>query len=292
MKYIHTPRVDARYWTAITLASVFGTNLGDFYAHESGLGILKGLAVLALLAGGTFVVEHLEKRRHEAYYWLVIILIRTGATNIADYLAFRVRVPPLTLTLSLIALLCLFGWGTRRALRTDTESSRALPKTDASYWMAMLTAGVFGTVVGDICEHAVGEGAASIGLTALLLGVLVAGGGRAAQIIALYWTTVAVARGHRYWRLAGREQTPAYRPAGFHAPDWNRFRFRARRLANPDQTNSSFSRLDFGRGLRAQSGAMIVRRAQSRECAPEYGEETQQFWLRMPEPRAGFVRVA
>ena len=58
----------------------------------------------------------------------------------------------------------------------------------------MLTAGVFGTVMGDICEHAIGEGVASIGLTALLLGVLFAGRGRAAQIIALYWTTVAIAR--------------------------------------------------------------------------------------------------
>jgi uncharacterized membrane-anchored protein len=194
MKYIHTPRVDARYWTAITLASVFGTNLGDFYAHESGLGIVKGLAVLALLAAVGFLVEHFENRRHEAYYWLVIILIRTGATNIADYLAFRVRVPAVILTLSLIGLLCLFGWGTHRALRADRESARALPKTDAAYWLAMLSAGVFGTVMGDICEHAIGEGVACITLTALLLGVLFAGRGRAAQMIWLYWTTIAVAR--------------------------------------------------------------------------------------------------
>lgn len=194
MKYIHTPRVDARYWTAITLASVFGTNLGDFYAHESGLGIAKGLVVLALLAAVAFLVEHFEQRRHEAYYWLVIILIRTGATNIADYLAFRVRVPAVALTLSLVALLCLFGWGTHRRSRMEGESSRALPKTDTAYWLAMLTCGVFGTVVGDICEHAVGEGVASIGLALLLFGVLLAGRQRAAQIIALYWTTVAVAR--------------------------------------------------------------------------------------------------
>lgn len=61
MKQIHTPRVDARYWTAITLASVSGTNLGDFYAHESGLGIIKGLAVLALLAAIAFVIEHRDR---------------------------------------------------------------------------------------------------------------------------------------------------------------------------------------------------------------------------------------
>jgi uncharacterized membrane-anchored protein len=110
MKYIHTPRVDARYWTGITLASVFGTNLGDFYAHESGLGIVQGLAVLALLAAIVFVIERFERRRHEAYYWLVIILIRTGATNIADYLAYRARVPELSLTLGLVALKPRFGW--------------------------------------------------------------------------------------------------------------------------------------------------------------------------------------
>ena len=194
MDPIHTPRVDARYWTAITLASVFGTNLGDFYAHESGLGIVQGLAVLALLAAVVFVVERFERSRHEAYYWLVIILIRTGATNIADYLAFRARIPEVLLTLSLVALLCLFGWGTHRASASGGASSQALPKTGAAYWLAMLTAGVFGTVVGDICSHAVGQGPASLVLLALLFAVLFAGRGRAAQIMALYWTTVAVAR--------------------------------------------------------------------------------------------------
>lgn len=194
MKRIHTPQVNARYWTAITLASIFGTNLGDFYAHESGLGIVKGLAVLALLTAIVFLLERRERLRHEAYYWLVIILIRTGATNIADYLAFRVRVPALALTLGLIALLYLFGWSTQRRSRVDGESSQAIPKTDGAYWLAMLTAGVFGTAVGDIASHIVGEGVASLGLAALLFGVLLAGRGRAAHITPLYWTTVAVAR--------------------------------------------------------------------------------------------------
>lgn len=193
MKSIHNPLVDVRYWTAITLASVFGTNLGDLYAHESGLGIGKGLAVLAALAAIAFIVERFDGLRHEAYYWLVIILIRTGATNIADYLAFRVRIPALALTLGLIALLCLFGWQTHRSALAS-ESTRSLPKTDWAYWLAMLSAGVFGTVLGDICQHAFGSGVAVIGLSAILLAVLFAGHRRAAEVIALYWTTVAVAR--------------------------------------------------------------------------------------------------
>ena len=194
MKHTHTPRVDARYWTGITLASVFGTNLGDFYAHESGLGIVPGVAVLALLAAIVFVIERFEQRRHEAYYWLVIILIRTGATNIADYLADRARVPELILTLGLVALLSVFGFFTHRASKAADDSSRGLPKTDASYWLAMLTAGVFGTVAGDMCEHVIGERAASLALTAVLLVVLFVGWRRAAQVVALYWATVAVAR--------------------------------------------------------------------------------------------------
>ena len=194
MKRFHTPQVNARYWTAITLASVFGTNLGDLYAHESGLGIGKGLAVLAVLTAIVFVVERFKERRHEAYYWLVIILIRTGATNIADYLAYRVRVPELVLTGLLALLLALFGWGTYRRSSLAGDVSHGLPNTNAAYWLAMLTAGVFGTVVGDICEHAIGDGLAAVLLTVVLLAVLLAGRGVVAKSVALYWTTVAVAR--------------------------------------------------------------------------------------------------
>ena len=202
MKRIHMPRVNARYWTGILLASIFGTNLGDFYAHESGLGIGWGLALLTALAAAVFVVEHFENRRHELYYWLVIILIRTGATNIADYLAFRVRIPLPALTLGLIVLLCGFAWLSTLGGGGEELAQGALAKTNAGYWFAMLTAGVFGTVEGDICSHAVGQGVASILLGAVLGAVLLVGRRRSAatgvalyaRLVPLYWTTVAVAR--------------------------------------------------------------------------------------------------
>jgi uncharacterized membrane-anchored protein len=101
MKQIHMPRVDARYWAAITMASIFGTNLGDLYAHESGLGIVAGVGILAILAAIVFVAERRDAVPRELYYWLVIIIIRTGATNIADYLAFRVKIPAIPLSIAL-----------------------------------------------------------------------------------------------------------------------------------------------------------------------------------------------
>src|ERR1700761_5826679 len=85
MKIAHIPKVNARYWSAILFASLFGTNLGDVYAHDAHLGIVLGTAILAALAACVFLVERRDPAPREIFYWLVIIIIRTGATNIADY---------------------------------------------------------------------------------------------------------------------------------------------------------------------------------------------------------------
>ena len=89
MKAIHVPQINARYWVAIAMASVFGTNMGDLYAHDSGLGIIGGLPVLAAIVAVAYFLERRDDRQHEVWYWLAIIVIRTGATNIADYLCGR-----------------------------------------------------------------------------------------------------------------------------------------------------------------------------------------------------------
>ena len=193
MQRIHLPRIDARYWLAILLASVFGTNMGDLYAHESGLGIVWGLLLLAILALGVFVAERGDTRPRELYYWGVIVIIRTGATNIADWLAFRVRVPEPGLALALAGLLALFAWGAQPAAEGMVEGER-LPTNGTPYWLAMLSAGVFGTVVGDVASHLIGQGPASIALGVLLAAVLAGRRSVAAASVAAYWVTVAVAR--------------------------------------------------------------------------------------------------
>ena len=193
MKAIHTPRINGRYWTAILLASVFGTNLGDYYAHTAQLGIVKGLLVLAVFAALVFVAERLIDNGREVYYWLIIIIIRTGATNIADYLMYRLRVPGVLLITGLVAFIALLGWATRLK-RTAASTSQALPNTGTAYWLAMLGAGVFGTVAGDLSEHGMGEGIAALALTVLFCAVLFFTYRHASRWVAVYWTTVAVAR--------------------------------------------------------------------------------------------------
>ncbi len=193
MKVSHTPRINARYWAAILLASVFGTNMGDFYAHTARLGIVKGLAVLALLAAVVFVAESLLDAGGEIYYWLVIIIIRTGATNIADTLMYRLHVPDVLLIAGLAALIALFGRATRLK-QSPALTAAALSGTGTAYWLAMLSAGVLGTVAGDFCEDGLGDGIAAIVLTLLFGAVLFFTYRRAAEWLAAYWTTVAVAR--------------------------------------------------------------------------------------------------
>jgi uncharacterized membrane-anchored protein len=190
------PQVDGRYWLGITLASVFGTNLGDFYAHESGLGIGLGLLLLLAFAAVVFALERFDRRVTELYYWLVIIIIRTGATNIADYLAYRVRIPAVPLNVGLLVILAALAWRMTRTdrVRSGTFPGGRLPDTGAVYWSAMLTAGVFGTVFGDVCSHLVGQGSASIILGLILVCVQLAGRKREAGTVFLYWGTVAVAR--------------------------------------------------------------------------------------------------
>ena len=211
MQVRHMPQVNASYWAAITLASLFGTNLGDFYAHESGLGIVPGLAILTAIAALVFLAERRDRAPRELYYWLAIIIIRTGATNIADFLAYDMvgRIVPeggrpgladalvLALTAVLVILLALFGWLSirrRDAAERTAEESRRMPATGGAYWAAMLSAGVFGTVAGDVCSHAVGQGAASLLLALALAGALAAWSAAGVRHLMLYWLAVAVAR--------------------------------------------------------------------------------------------------
>jgi len=196
MQARHVPDIDRRYWFGIVFASIFGTNLGDFYAHESGLGLCLGLLVLVVLFAATYWIETKDAAAHEITYWLAIIIIRTGATNIADFLAFRVRIPALLLAGGLAACIAVLAWrgSSRRSPAALESTAPPLAKTNLAYWAAMLAAGVFGTVTGDVCSHHFGQGPASLGLGLALAVLLAAARARVATSIAIYWCAVALAR--------------------------------------------------------------------------------------------------
>ena len=193
MQARHLPLITPRYWTAILVASIFGTNMGDLYAHESGLGLLGGLPILMALFAAVYVAERFDKLTHDAYYWLCIIILRTGATNIADYMAGRrgLGIDRIILSVGLAVLIAALAWV---AARKGSLKEKGLPETDLLYWGTMLAAGVFGTVLGDFFEHKIGLGVAALVLTVALLPFLIVYWRTALPSLYLYWVVISAAR--------------------------------------------------------------------------------------------------
>jgi uncharacterized membrane-anchored protein len=196
MQTRHVPTINGRYWAGIALASVFGTNMGDLFAHDSGLGLLGGLPILALLFLVVYGVERFDRHSHDAYYWLCITILRTGATNIADYMAGRsyLHIDRIVLSVAFALLLAVLVWWLGRSNRGSEPSSKTVPTTDPGYWITMLTAGVFGTIAGDLFQKLIGEDAATLGLAVIFGAVLFAYRKLSVSALAAYWFVVAVAR--------------------------------------------------------------------------------------------------
>jgi uncharacterized membrane-anchored protein len=56
----------ARYWTALCLASIFGANMGDFFARDLGLGHVYGLPFLALALAIVLIGERFDRSVRQA----------------------------------------------------------------------------------------------------------------------------------------------------------------------------------------------------------------------------------
>jgi len=193
----HLPALGPRYWTALCLASIFGANMGDLFARNLGLGHVGGLPFLALALIVVVVAERFDRMQHQAYYWIAIIIVRTAATNFADFAAGDLKLPRLWVMAALTVILAAALWTSwqfvwRRLESKDNDVLRA----DLGYWVCMFIAGTLGTVMGDYCSHNMGLGDAG---AAILLSPVVAVLfliGRRGLLLALpfYWLTVVAIR--------------------------------------------------------------------------------------------------
>jgi uncharacterized membrane-anchored protein len=199
MQQIHLPTLGARYWTALCLASIFGANMGDFFAHDLGLGHVAGLPILALALLVVVVSERFDRTVHQAYYWTAIIIVRTAATNFADFACGDMKLPRLLVMAGLAALLvaALFAswqlvWRKDPAKAGDRGS---VLRADAGYWTCMFIAGTLGTVIGDYCSHNLhlGDAWASLLLGSILAALFVTARGRLLSL-SFYWPTIVAVR--------------------------------------------------------------------------------------------------
>jgi uncharacterized membrane-anchored protein len=151
MHFKIVPAIGPRYWVGIMIASICGANMGDFIPDVLKLSDIGGLVMLALIFAVIALANHRSRRGNEALYWLAILVVRAAATNLADLGIHRTRLDYITVSACLAALLVAI-LGLRRASSLQPVTC-GLPRTNGLYWLAMLTAGTLGTVLGDGIGH-------------------------------------------------------------------------------------------------------------------------------------------
>ena len=152
MRARNLPTIDGGYWTAIVAASMCGTNAGDRAAGPLGLGHVRGMLPIALAFLAVVWAEKAVNWTTVAFYWLAIILLRTMATNIADYGTHDLRLsyPVFLAIIAAFMVAMLWADNRRNGSKVAAEADGArLPATDWSYWVIMLAAGVLGAAAGD-----------------------------------------------------------------------------------------------------------------------------------------------
>jgi uncharacterized membrane-anchored protein len=200
MQQIHLPTFGARYWAALCLASIFGANMGDFFARNLGLGHVHGLPFLAFALAIVVVSERFDRSVHQIYYWTAIIIVRTAATNFADFACGDMKLPRelviAGLTAALVAAL-FASWQLvwRRQSGRDVASDAVL-RADAGYWVSMFIAGTLGTVIGDYCSHNLhlDDGGASLLLVPILALTFVIARNGLLRSLPYCWLTIVMVR--------------------------------------------------------------------------------------------------
>jgi uncharacterized membrane-anchored protein len=182
MQPIHLPTAGPRYWAALCIASIFGANMGDFFARNIGLGHVAGLPFLAVALAIVIIVERFDRLQHQWYYWTAIIIVRTAATNFADFAAGDLKLPRIWIIAALLAY------------RADGAST--VLRADAGYWVCMFIAGTLGTVIGDFCSNnlRLDDGGASLLLAPIVAVLLVVGRNGWLRLLPFYWLTVVAIR--------------------------------------------------------------------------------------------------
>ena len=178
----------AGYWFAMFAGSALGTNLGDFWDDGLGLGRELSFASLALIGGLAVFADGRVSRRSEAAFWTAIVALRAASSNVGDFLTHDLALNAAVITAVLGVATLLAGRLTRR------EPGGSTPLIDARYWLAMVIAGVFGTVGGDLVSHTVGLVTACTMLCAVLVLAVLGRSRFAAASVTAYWLVVLAER--------------------------------------------------------------------------------------------------
>jgi uncharacterized membrane-anchored protein len=83
---VSTPKVEAFYWTTITLSQTLGTALGDWTADDAGVGFLGGAMIFAALLAVIAAFYFWTRVSRSALFWAAFILTRPLGATVGDFL--------------------------------------------------------------------------------------------------------------------------------------------------------------------------------------------------------------
>lgn len=83
---IRTPKVEMLYWAAILFSNTLGTALGDFLAHNSGLGFFGGAFLVASLLALVLAAHYFTQISSIALFWCAFIMTRPFGATLGDVL--------------------------------------------------------------------------------------------------------------------------------------------------------------------------------------------------------------
>jgi uncharacterized membrane-anchored protein len=120
------PVTNMRYWLALLAVSVTGTNGGDFFSTDTGLGFARASLVLGVVLALAVAIEVRARTASEARYWMVIGVIRTSGTVMGDLLSNGLHMGfavGATLAATLLLLILLVPWPTIGRLVTASGAT-------------------------------------------------------------------------------------------------------------------------------------------------------------------------
>jgi uncharacterized membrane-anchored protein len=171
--------------------------MGDLFARNLGLGHVAGLPFLAIALAIVIVAERFDRIKHQSYYWIAIIIVRTAATNFADFAAGDLKLPRVWVMAALLVLLVAALWLTWQfAWRQLASKTDNVLRADLGYWVCMFIAGTLGTVIGDFCSHnqRLDDGGVAVVLSPIVAVLLLVGWRGPLRLLPYYWLTVVTIR--------------------------------------------------------------------------------------------------
>jgi uncharacterized membrane-anchored protein len=188
------PKINGAYWATLAMASTFGTNTGDFVSEYLHIGNMQGLPYLSAAIAAVFALERLTSWANPFFFWLVIILVRTAATNLGDAfhqygIGFATSLPIMLATFA-AAVWAYAKFSPRGA--EDDNNIRVSPL----YWLCMTLAGALGTIGGDFVSFSLGLMPVGTAITVGALAASLLYNGRFGLWLhpIYYWTALALIR--------------------------------------------------------------------------------------------------